>query len=153
MSILTNKLINTERSFCMESRTPFRLTKSELEIMEVLWQEGRPLSRSFIISHAPHRSWKDSSIHILLNSMLDKGAIKIVGFEQTGRRIARTFLPTLTPDEYYVMQIKSRSIYTRESLPNLVSALIADDVDDELLDKLIAVIQQRKEQLHSQQQG
>ena len=130
-----------------------RLTKSELEIMEVLWQEGRPLSRSFIISHAPHRSWKDSSIHILLNSMLDKGAIKIVGFEQTGRRIARTFLPTLTPDEYYVMQIKSRSIYTRESLPNLVSALIADDVDDELLDKLIAVIQQRKEQLHSQQQG
>ncbi len=137
----------------MESRTPFRLTKSELEIMEVLWQEGRPLSRSFIISHAPHRSWKDSSIHILLNSMLDKGAIKIVGFEQTGRRIARTFLPTLTPDEYYVMQIKSRSIYTRESLPNLVSALIADDVDDELLDKLIAVIQQRKEQLHSQQQG
>ena len=137
----------------MEPRTPFRLTKSELEIMEVLWQENRPLSRSFIISHAPHRSWKDSSIHILLNSMLDKGAIKIVGFEQTGRRIARTFLPTLTPDEYYVMQIKSRSIYTRESLPNLVSALIADDVDDELLDKLIAVIQQRKEQLHSQQQG
>ena len=136
----------------MESRTPFRLTKSELEIMEVLWQEGRPLSRGFIISHAPHRSWKDSSIHILLNSMLDKGAIKIVGFEQTGRRIARTFLPTLTPDEYYVMQIKSRSIYTRETLPNLVSALIADDdVDDALLDQLAAVIEQRREKLHREQ--
>lgn len=138
----------------MEFRIPFRLTKSELEIMEVLWQEGRPLSRGFIISHAPHRSWKDSSIHILLNSMLDKGAIEIVGFEQTGRRIARTFLPTLSPDEYYVMQIKSRNIYTRERLPNLISALIADDdVDDQLLDKLIAVIQARREKLHSKKNG
>lgn len=137
----------------MEPRTPFRLTKSELEIMEVLWQENRPLSRSFIISHAPHRSWKDSSIHILLNSMLDKGAIQIVGFEQTGRRIARTFSPTLTPDEYYAMQIKSRSIYTPESLPSLLSALIADGVDEQLLDKLTAVIQQRREELRRQQNG
>lgn len=137
----------------MEYRTPFRLTKSELEIMEVLWQENRPLSRGFIISHAPHRSWKDSSIHILLNSMLDKGAIEIVGFEQTGRRIARTFLPTISPDEYYVMQIKCRNIYTRESLPNLISALIADDVDDQLLDKLIQVIQERKEKLHNEQKN
>ena len=119
----------------MEPRTPFRLTKSELEIMEVLWQENRPLSRSFIISHAPHR------------------AIQIVGFEQTGRRIARTFSPTLTPDEYYAMQIKSRSIYTPESLPSLLSALIADGVDEQLLDKLTAVIQQRREEMRSQQNG
>ena len=82
---------------------------------------------------------------------MNNGAIEIVGFEQTGRRIARTFLPTISPDEYYVMQIKCRNIYTRESLPNLISALIADDVDDQLLDKLIQVIQERKEKLHNEQ--
>lgn len=135
----------------MEPKTPFRLTKSELEIMEVLWSENRPLSRSFIIGHAPHRSWKDSSIHILLNSMLDKGAIEIVGFEQTGRRIARTFSPTLTADEYYVMQIKSSSCYTSDNLPHLLSALISDDdISDDLLDKLCAVIEERREQLHNE---
>lgn len=137
----------------MEGKNYFRLTKSELEIMEVLWAENRPLSRGFIIDHAPHRSWKDSSIHILLNSMLDKGAIQIVGFEQTGRRIARTFIPTLTSDEYYAMQIQASNNYSPACLPNLLSALIAgEEVSDELLDRLSRVIQQRKETLHDKKE-
>ena len=128
-------------------KTVFRLTKSELEIMEVLWKEEKPLSRSFILSHAPHRTWKDSSIHILLNSMLDKGAIQIEGFEQTGRRIARTFVPTLTANEYYAMIIKTSDAYHEESLPELLSALLEDVNDKAILKQMTKIIREKEKQL------
>ncbi|CCX38767.1 transcriptional regulator BlaI/MecI/CopY family [Clostridium sp. CAG:1013] len=84
----------------------FRLTRSETEIMELLWSENRPLSRSEIIDLTPNRTWKPASIHILLNSMLDKGSIEVAGFIQSTKNYARTFAPTLTADEYIVMQLK-----------------------------------------------
>ena len=36
------------------------LTKSELEIMELLWQEDEPLTSSQIIDMSVDRSWKKS---------------------------------------------------------------------------------------------
>ena len=38
------------------------LTKSELEVMNVLWQANRPLSRSEILALSTGKTWKDSSI-------------------------------------------------------------------------------------------
>ena len=57
-----------------------RLTKSELEIMEVLWAADEPLCRADIIARSQDKTWKDSSVHILLNSMLKKEAIQEAGF-------------------------------------------------------------------------
>lgn len=96
--------------------TYFRLTKSENEIMELLWREGRPLSRSEIIDLTPDRTWKPASIHILLNSMLEKGAIQVAGFVQSTKNYARTFTPTLTADEYAVLQFKHSSAFNEQSV-------------------------------------
>ena len=52
-----------------------KLTKSELEVMNVLWKAERPLSRSEIIEQSTDKTWKDNSIHILLNGMLKKEAM------------------------------------------------------------------------------
>ena len=49
-----------------------KLTNSELEIMQVLWSAGRALTRGEILSLSTEKSWKESSIHILLNGMLKK---------------------------------------------------------------------------------
>ena len=57
-----------------------QLTRSEMEIMDVLWSENAPLSRADLLVRSEEKSWKDSSIHILLNGLLQKGAIKEVGF-------------------------------------------------------------------------
>ena len=61
------------------------LTKSELEVMNVLWKAARPLSRNDIITMSVDKSWKSSSIHILLNGLLKKGAIKEAGFVKSGK--------------------------------------------------------------------
>ena len=42
------------------------LTRSEMEIMDVLWETGKPLSRADLLEHTEEKTWKDSSVHILL---------------------------------------------------------------------------------------
>ena len=127
--------------------TYFRLTKSENEIMELLWREGRPLSRSKIIDLTPDRTWKPASIHILLNSMLEKGAIQVAGFVQSTKNYARTFTPTLTADEYAVLQFKHSSAFNEQSVLCLVSALVEDIQDQDTLAKLGDILEKRKLQL------
>ena len=127
--------------------TYFRLTKSENEIMELLWREGRPLSRSEIIDLTPDRTWKPASIHILLNSMLEKGAIQVAGFVQSTKNYARTFTPTLTADEYAVLQFKHSSAFNEQSVLCLVSALVEDIQDQDTLAKLGDILVKRKLQL------
>lgn len=70
-----------------------RLTKSELEIMEVLWAADEPLCRADIIARSQDKTWKDSSVHILLNSMLKKEAIQEAGFVRRGKGYGRVFTP------------------------------------------------------------
>ena len=57
------------------------LTKSEMQIMDVLWGSDAPLSRSDLLERSEEKTWKDSSVHILLNGLLAKGAIREAGFE------------------------------------------------------------------------
>ena len=125
----------------------FRLTKSESEIMDLMWKEGRPLSRSEIIELTPERTWKPASIHILLNSMLDKGAIEVAGFVQSTKNYARTFVPTLTADEYAVLQLKHSAAFNEQSVFRLVSALVEDMNDKETLDRLMEILEQRKNEI------
>ena len=48
------------------------LTKSELEIMNVIWDAKRPLTRGEILDLSVDKKWKDNSIHILLNRLLER---------------------------------------------------------------------------------
>ena len=76
------------------------LTRSEMEIMDVLWQDGGELSRADFLARSEEKSWKDSSVHILLNGLLAKGAIREAGFVKRSKTYGRTFLPTITREEY-----------------------------------------------------
>lgn len=126
----------------------FSLTKNELQVMELMWLQGKPLSRSEIIRLSKERSWKDSSIHILLNSLLKKRAIRVDGFVKTGRNYGRTFSPMITHEEYQVMQFKQSANYLKSkslAITSLVSTLIEDsDIDNETLERLEAILHARK---------
>ena len=84
------------------------LTKNEIEIMDVLWHEDRALSRGEILSlSSDDKTWMDSSIHILLNSMLRKGAIKEAGFVECGKTCGRVYEAALSCEEYYASTLTS----------------------------------------------
>ena len=92
-----------------------QLTKSEMEIMDVLWGENAPLSRSDLLARGEEKSWKDSSVHILLNGLLQKGAIEEVGFVKRSKTYGRTFAPTVTREEYF-----AKTIFSHRHKPDIV---------------------------------
>lgn len=90
-----------------KGRHDMYLTKNEIEIMDVLWKENRALSRGEILSLSEEKSWMDSSVHILLNSMLKKGAIREAGFVKCGKTCGRVYEAALSCEEYYVSTFDS----------------------------------------------
>ena len=119
------------------------LTKSEMEIMDVLWNARIPLSRSDLLGCGEEKSWKDSSVHILLNGLLQKGMIREVGFVRRSKTYGRTFLPTLTREEYFATTIFSHR--HKPELIGLFSALLArPEMDGETLEQLSKMVNEKQ---------
>ena len=121
------------------------LTKSEMQIMDVLWNDGGALSRGDLLERSEEKSWKDSSVHILLNGLLKKGAIREVGFVKRSKTFGRTFLPTLTREEYFAAN--AFSYRYQPELVGLIDALLKrPEVTPETLDAVAAMIAEKKEE-------
>ena len=80
------------------------LTKSEREIMDVLWEKREALTSSEIIKSSINKSWKDTSIHLLLRVLLKKNIIEVAGFKKTTRNYARTFKATMSQYDYFFQE-------------------------------------------------
>lgn len=130
------------------------LTNNELEIMELLWTQGRPLSRTEIIELTPERSWSSKSIHIILNKLIEKGTIEVSGFVRTNKNYGRTYSPCITPDDYVVSSIRQSikevgHASKPRAIASVFAALIAEkDVDEELLSSLEQILAEKKRKLN-----
>ena len=115
------------------------LTKSEMEIMDVLWESGKPMSRADLLAKSDEKTWKDSSVHILLNGLLQKEAIQEAGLVKRSKTYGRVFSPTMTREEYF-----ASTIFSHRHKPNLVglteALLSRDDVTQSDLDEIAAFI-------------
>ena len=100
--------------------TQMELTKSEMEIMDVLWDAEQPLSRSDLLNRAEEKSWKDSSVHILLNGLLAKEAIREAGLVKRSKTFGRVFVPTMTREEYF-----AQTIFGHRHQPDLIGLFTA----------------------------
>lgn len=96
------------------------LTKSEMEIMDVLWESGEPMSRADLLSHSNEKTWKDSSVHILLNGLLQKNAIREAGVVKRSKTYGRTFVPTMSREEYF-----AGTIFSHRHKPEIVGLFAA----------------------------
>ena len=96
------------------------LTKSEMEIMDVFWESCVPLSRSDLLSSSDEKTWKDSSVHILLNGLLQKGVIHEAGLVRRSKTYGRVFAPSMTREEYF-----AESIYSHHHKPRIVELFSA----------------------------
>ena len=115
------------------------LTKIEIEIMDVLWQEKRPLSRGEILNLSEGKTWMDSSIHILLNSLLKKGALREAGFVKCGKTCGRTYEAALSCEEYYVSTLESTR--QKPDIARLFAAYIEKNgIDQETRSKMQEIL-------------
>jgi len=118
------------------------LTKSEMEIMDVLWDAEQPLSRSDLLNRAEEKTWKDSSVHILLNGLLAKEAIREAGLVKRSKTFGRVFVPTMTREEYF-----AQTIFGHRHQPELIGLFTAllqqRDPSREQLENMKALIEGR----------
>jgi len=96
------------------------LTRSEMEIMDVMWESGVPMSRADLLARSEEKTWKDSSVHILLNGLLQKGAIQEAGLVKRIKTYGRVFVPTMTREEYF-----ANTIFCHRHKPEIVGLFAA----------------------------
>jgi predicted transcriptional regulator len=127
------------------------LSKSEYEVLALLWTQNQGLTASEINSTCENRSWKDTSIHLILANMIDKGAIVVDGVVRSGRTYSRIFKAAITPEEYSMMQIKQNASFaddSRSSMTKLFAHLLdSDEVNLETISKIEALLKKKKEEL------
>ena len=117
------------------------LTRSELEIMDVLWESSEPLSRADLLARAEEKTWKDSSVHILLNGLQLKGAIREAGLVKRSKTYGRIFAPTMSREEYF-----AQTIFSHRHKPEIVGLFAAllqqQEINQEDLQKISALVGQ-----------
>lgn len=124
-----------------------KLTNSEMQVMELLWDCNIPLTASEIVSHCKDRFWKDSYIHIIVRSLLDKEMIQIVGFKKTVKNYARAFEASMSREEWMIMQIKKEQKDNSKILLMLLRNFLEEENDSEYLAELSNKIRKRRNEL------
>jgi BlaI family penicillinase repressor len=120
------------------------LTRSEMEIMDVLWETGEPMSRADLLARSEEKTWKDSSVHILLNGLLQKKAIREAGMVKRSKTYARTFVPTMTREEYF-----AGTVFCHRHKPQIVGLFAAllerPEITRNDLEQIMALIESKME--------
>lgn len=125
------------------------LTKSEEEIMNLLWEVGEPLASSEIVSKSVNRTWRKSYINLLINSLLNKQMIEVVGVKQMTKNYARTFQPTMSKYAYSVKRIFSQKGFKEKNIPDLFAEIIANTENPQILEKMQSQLDERKQEILS----
>lgn len=123
------------------------LTKNEIEVMDVFWGAEQPLSRSELLEKSVDNSWKPNSVHILLNSLLKKGALREAGFARSGKTYGRTFAPMVTCEQYHASTVFTTTRNKPDAAAFLEALLNTTDTEFtvEDLDRMVEVINKKRE--------
>lgn len=84
------------------------LTEREYAVMKILWESGKPMLVSEIIPLTKNISVH--TIHALLNSLMKKGLIKVVGSVKMVKVPSRLFYPTVSMSEFAML--KSEEVFS-----------------------------------------
>ena len=114
------------------------MTKSEKQVMDLLWSVARPLSCTEIVELSGDKTWKDSYVHSLIKSLMKKGIVKVEAFELISRSYARKFMPQVTKEEYYLNEYLDES--PENDMPSLFAAFADADPDEKTMKKIEKII-------------
>ena len=122
------------------------LTKSELAIMEVMWEQEEALTASEIIKASGDKEWKNSSIHLMVNALLEKGFLEVAGFKKTTKNYARTFVPVEGKEQFLVGQVIDNKI-TFDAKKRIYSYIIEKENNPEMIKYVEKLLEERKKEL------
>lgn len=134
----------------MSKKIP-RITNSEMQILEVLWDEGEALTSSEIVEVSEDRTWKSSSVHLLLNSLLKKNLVQVAGFKKTTKNYARTFEPSMSREEYSLVQLQQEKKKNTRVFSKLFNTFVSEEISSTTLRELSDLIDSRLDKLDDEE--
>lgn len=126
------------------------LSETELDIMQLLWEEDTGLSRPEILSRLEGKDWNPNSIHQVLNSMMKKGVLQVDGMARCGKIYGRTYTPTMTQQEFLARRTQeiTPGLTTKERILGVVAALANQEgLDAETIQELEQLLETHKKGL------
>ena len=99
-------------------RTFRALSDSEMEIMQVIWQLGAPITTAQLRLLFAHKGWKIQTLATFLARLVDKGALAV-----EKRKGANLYVPAVTELRY--RRLEARHVIESQyngSLPDFLSA-------------------------------
>ena len=108
--------------------------------------KGEELTSAEIIQKSKEREWKDSFIHLIINSLLRKKVVTVAGFKKTTKNYARTFVPVETREQFLVGQIIDDKT-PAEDKKRIYSYIIGKENDPELINYIEELLKERKKEL------
>ena len=126
------------------------LSETELDIMQLLWEEDTGLSRPEILSRLEGKDWNPNSIHQVLNSMMKKGVLQVDGMARCGKIYGRTYTPTMTQNEFLARRTQeiTPGLTTKERILGVLAALADQEgLDAETIQELEQLLEAHKKGL------
>ena len=114
--------------------------------MNVLWEEGRPLSAFEINDIAPEL--KMPTVRRCLELLLKEKLIEVAGTSMNGKVYARNYTPLLSREDYLKGNAKSRKITTVEMMTALLET---DGITEAELEQLQDLLDRKRIELKSKE--
>lgn len=127
------------------------LSSNEFCILNLLWSESRAMTRPEILEALPDKDWNPNSIHLILNNMIKKGVLQVVGVARCGGGYGRTYAPTLSQTEYAAAQALEATpdMTVSDRLLGVVAALVdKKGIDAQTIAELEQMLEEKRKELN-----
>ncbi len=109
------------------------LSGAELEVMQILWEHGRPMKVQEVCDELKNKKWEYRTVATLLIRMREKGAVECVKENK-----ANLYTPLLDKESYTKSQTKSfvQKLYNGSVKDLAVSLFRSDEMSEEDIEEI-----------------
>lgn len=119
------------------------LSAREEELLHILWELNEPLTAGEMAERLSAGGWNRATVFKAVQTLSDRGYLKVAGLEKSVKSYARKFAPALTKAEYYTETMMKRGLDS-SSIPSITAAFlgVADKSDKERNAEVIARLEE-----------
>ena len=121
--------------------------------MEFFWTQENPLTITEMEDILDKDKWNRVTLFRVVKGLINKGYLVVKGIERNNTQYARSFIPSLTKEEYAAILLSERGIKS-SSLGSIALAMLGagkrkkinQDEEDKLIGELENIIEQIRRQ-------
>ena len=117
---------------------PNDLTRRDLDILNVLWENGSSMTASQIVD--AHSALTINTVQAVLRKLLKKKLIEIDKIVYSGTVLCRSYKPAISADEFALSHFNDEytKLKGRISISALMSSLLDNETDSDILQSNIS---------------